>query len=124
MRAILASTRLRPVPARSLRHQKGTGYEYALRAPCDVLLGQEPEDAADDHPTGHLPQDRRIRDAAQAQAHRLPHPLRPHRGDRKSTRLNSSHVAISYAVFCLKKTTDKIITTTYSRENDTKARAT
>src|SRR5690625_6970743 len=26
--------------------------------------------------------------------------------DRKSTRLNSSHVAISYAVFCLKKTKD------------------
>src|SRR5699024_12345559 len=25
--------------------------------------------------------------------------------DRKSTRLNSSHVSISYAVFCLKKTT-------------------
>src|SRR5207253_8710973 len=25
------------------------------------------------------------------------------RADRKSTRLNSSHVAISYAVFCLKK---------------------
>src|SRR5437870_7443219 len=30
-------------------------------------------------------------------------PDRPARGDRKSTRLNSSHVAISYAVFCLKK---------------------
>src|SRR5690625_6176147 len=30
------------------------------------------------------------------------------RTDRKSTRLNSSHVAISYAVFCLKKkTTDR-----------------
>src|SRR2546422_8043770 len=29
---------------------------------------------------------------------------RPHtRGDRKSTRLNSSHGYISYAVFCLKK---------------------
>src|SRR5439155_8794555 len=28
-----------------------------------------------------------------------------HAGDRKSTRLNSSHVAISYAVFCLKKKT-------------------
>src|SRR5690625_2507854 len=28
--------------------------------------------------------------------------IRPE-GDRKSTRLNSSHVAISYAVFCLKK---------------------
>src|SRR5690625_6920490 len=27
----------------------------------------------------------------------------PVRRDRKSTRLNSSHVAISYAVFCLKK---------------------
>src|SRR3989442_15829426 len=26
-----------------------------------------------------------------------------HHGDRKSTRLNSSHVRISYAVFCLKK---------------------
>src|SRR5690625_5838822 len=37
-----------------------------------------------------------------------PHPGRAHYGDtgnrdRKSTRLNSSHVAISYAVFCLKK---------------------
>src|SRR3712207_6929334 len=28
---------------------------------------------------------------------------RPGRGDRKSTRLNSSHANISYAVFCLKK---------------------
>src|SRR5688572_30918966 len=27
----------------------------------------------------------------------------PPRGDRKSTRLNSSHSQISYAVFCLKK---------------------
>src|SRR3989442_1826426 len=26
-----------------------------------------------------------------------------HKADRKSTRLNSSHVRISYAVFCLKK---------------------
>jgi len=28
-------------------------------------------------------------------------------GDRKSTRLNSSHQIISYAVFCLKKKTKK-----------------
>src|SRR5690554_7677539 len=28
-------------------------------------------------------------------------------GDRKSTRLNSSHVRISYAVFCLKKKTTR-----------------
>src|SRR5437773_6507985 len=27
----------------------------------------------------------------------------PRRPDRKSTRLNSSHITISYAVFCLKK---------------------
>src|SRR5258707_2577801 len=30
-------------------------------------------------------------------------PLNPFMGDRKSTRLNSSHANISYAVFCLKK---------------------
>src|SRR5690625_6482405 len=30
-------------------------------------------------------------------------PMKIIRPDRKSTRLNSSHVAISYAVFCLKK---------------------
>src|SRR5437762_4590435 len=29
--------------------------------------------------------------------------VHPGRGDRKSTRLNSSHRCISYAVFCLKK---------------------
>src|SRR5256885_4721580 len=28
---------------------------------------------------------------------------RAHAGDRKSTRLNSSHLVISYAVFCLQK---------------------
>src|SRR5256885_3321375 len=28
-------------------------------------------------------------------------------GDRKSTRLNSSHLVISYAVFCLKKNTEQ-----------------
>src|SRR5436309_6760217 len=35
----------------------------------------------------------------------IPRARRPHetRRDRKSTRLNSSHVKISYAVFCLKK---------------------
>src|SRR5437588_8980472 len=38
------------------------------------------------------PRHRRARDAAQSQVR-----------DRKSTRLNSSHTVISYAVFCLKK---------------------
>src|SRR5699024_11455520 len=31
----------------------------------------------------------------------------PDKQDRKSTRLNSSHVSISYAVFCLKKKKNK-----------------
>src|ERR1035441_10951218 len=31
---------------------------------------------------------------------------RQYHGDRKSTRLNSSHLCISYAVFCLKKKTN------------------
>src|SRR2546421_9545209 len=30
-------------------------------------------------------------------------------GDRKSTRLNSSHDQISYAVFCLKKKNDQVL---------------
>src|SRR5436309_10530680 len=34
--------------------------------------------------------------------------------DRKSTRLNSSHVKISYAVFCLKKKKNKLTTQTHS----------
>src|SRR5690625_6417305 len=46
---------------------------------------------------------REPRDAAPG-AHR-PRGRGPAR-DRKSTRLNSSHVAISYAVFCLKKKTN------------------
>src|SRR5690606_41633024 len=42
--------------------------------------------------------------AARHEAPQVPeeHPL-SRRRDRKSTRLNSSHVKISYAVFCLKK---------------------
>src|SRR5436190_16759605 len=32
------------------------------------------------------------------------------RGDRKSTRLNSSHTVISYAVFCLKKKNRSLVT--------------
>src|SRR6266496_3481115 len=48
---------------------------------------------------------RRWRDTAGRGARRTPSP-RAARRDRKSTRLNSSHVEISYAVFCLKKKTE------------------
>src|SRR3712207_7231366 len=37
-------------------------------------------------------------------------------GDRKSTRLNSSHANISYAVFCLKKKKKKKIEINYSHK--------
>src|SRR5688572_31856733 len=41
--------------------------------------------------------------ATQSSTSPLPVPMRTSAGDRKSTRLNSSHSQISYAVFCLKK---------------------
>src|SRR6266571_7501801 len=41
----------------------------------------------------------------------------PNRPDRKSTRLNSSHMSISYAVFCLKKKKKK---KTQNKEQKTK----
>src|SRR5436309_15935580 len=52
---------------------------------------------------------------AQPEPERRPH--RPARRgvDRKSTRLNSSHVKISYAVFCLKKKKKKI---TYKQQTN------
>src|SRR5690606_41678409 len=41
--------------------------------------------------------------AADRAAAHVAHQVRADEEDRKSTRLNSSHVKISYAVFCLKK---------------------
>src|SRR3712207_8385767 len=40
-----------------------------------------------------------------------------HEGDRKSTRLNSSHANISYGVFCLKKKTTTASSTSTSRSD-------
>src|SRR6266540_7434230 len=41
-------------------------------------------------------------------------------GDRKSTRLNSSHITISYAVFCLKKKKKKYKVTTIKKKKKKK----
>src|SRR6266436_7992061 len=49
----------------------------------------------------HPARQRRLRELQAAQV--LDRGARVRRGDRKSTRLNSSHGYISYAVFCLKK---------------------
>src|SRR5256885_13127036 len=46
-------------------------------------------------------------------------PRNASRRDRKSTRLNSSHLVISYAVFCLekKKPTDPLLSSAYSHHD-------
>src|SRR5258708_31980644 len=54
----------------------------SVRSPVHRVAGQRANDAFHPHETRALHQDRE---------------------DRKSTRLNSSHQIISYAVFCLKK---------------------
>src|SRR3970282_2623993 len=46
---------------------------------------------------------RSLRCALPIRPSRVSHRSWPARLDRKSTRLNSSHITISYAVFCLKK---------------------
>src|SRR2546426_1540134 len=48
----------------------------------------------------HCPGDRLV---APVVRRRAAHPVEVFHLDRKSTRLNSSHLVISYAVFCLKK---------------------
>src|SRR5690625_6738621 len=55
------------------------------------------------HLPGRGPDGGRDRGQARSEEDRAPR-------DRKSTRLNSSHVAISYAVFCLKKKKQKAAT--------------
>src|SRR3989442_10548044 len=63
-----------------------------------VVRQRRPGAQGDDHPA----RGRRARDDLPA-ADRGPLPHDASGADRKSTRLNSSHVRISYAVFCLKK---------------------
>src|SRR5207248_10572772 len=68
------------------------------------------QDAGEDHHRGRRRQRRRL--AGRARRRPVPdrpadRPLGAGPGDRKSTRLNSSHRTISYAVFCLKKKNTK-----------------
>src|SRR3712207_7373932 len=71
------------------------------------------------HARGELPDRRQLLGLRRPLQRRLPlgHVLADgddvgHR-DRKSTRLNSSHANISYAVFCLKKKNNEMSTPTY-----------
>src|SRR5438270_10431432 len=55
-----------------------------------------------------------------AYLHRIPGEVCTRREDRKSTRLNSSHSQISYAVFCLKKKKKVNVSTRSNQQhNDT-----
>src|SRR5437660_6150624 len=69
-----------------------------------LLIRRPPTSTLFPYTTLFRPGPRRQRGGRPAGRHpdRAPAPAPP-RPDRKSTRLNSSHVAISYAVFCLKK---------------------
>src|SRR5262245_64011993 len=62
------------------------------------------------HPRAAVPPDRELQDVRPGGPAHQRRPrlgdrarLHPPEADRKSTRLNSSHLGISYAVFCLKK---------------------
>src|SRR3712207_6954143 len=82
-------------------------YTTLFRSCGDAHVPQRDEGAGG-HPAGEgrrRPVDRRV-----------PQGLRHRRGggaDRKSTRLNSSHANISYAVFCLKKKKNTPTSITY-----------
>src|SRR6266540_4154895 len=65
-----------------------------------------PLSRADGHPSGTAVADSLVRSTRE---HRAGHPRTLAQSpDRKSTRLNSSHITISYAVFCLKKKKKKL----------------
>src|SRR6266571_1441388 len=64
-----------------------------------------------------------FRSRARPSAHRAPPracaaPRRGRTRDRKSTRLNSSHMSISYAVFCLKKKTPELHSASLQHSNN------
>src|SRR5438128_4494778 len=62
-----------------------------------LFRSRAPDDRARDHPGARAPQPREPEGQ-----------LGRGRRDRKSTRLNSSHGSISYAVFCLKKKIERL----------------
>src|SRR5690625_6971387 len=75
---------------------------------CIVRIFPESADVSHHHHTLiHIPFVHQINRAIKViiNFRQIHHGLAALRKDRKSTRLNSSHVAISYAVFCLKKKT-------------------
>src|SRR2546426_9811214 len=111
-------TRLRPLRARphseeleevvGQTDQRPLGGDFVIaaegEAPKGAALLRLTKDRLDDRlaARGDPPARRRTQLLAHPVRDRAPRP-RCRRRDRKSTRLNSSHLVISYAVFCLKK---------------------
>src|SRR5207253_9245371 len=84
-------------------HPRPTLFPYTTLFRSHTSAGPTPWTRA-----GRRRDERRARHRRPSLASLAPHQPRPAREDRKSTRLNSSHVAISYAVFCLKKKKNKV----------------
>src|SRR5207249_7595781 len=82
------------------------------RVPHRVVIGDEQQSPAALDPLFHR-RAFRIRKRRFLRRHRRPARIGNHQKDRKSTRLNSSHVSISYAVFCLKKKIPTTLPTAY-----------
>src|SRR5438034_6836959 len=72
-------------------------HSFPTRRSSDLLYVRNREAALQERTDALLEAERRKDEFLAVLAHELRNP------DRKSTRLNSSHTVISYAVFCLKK---------------------
>src|SRR5205085_8290052 len=90
---------LQPDRQRHTRRQVRARRRYHVRARARRTTRRQPQ-----HRAQRLPPPRRARLRRDREHRRTPRALcaKEERGDRKSTRLNSSHSQISYAVFCSK----------------------
>src|SRR2546430_8805913 len=86
------------------RPPRSTLFPYTTLFRSDESAGREPDGALAADRRGPAGERRAHHGRAAVLRLRAPGPQGPAAGgDRKSTRLNSSHSQISYAVFCLKK---------------------
>src|SRR5690625_6034463 len=83
----------------SIKQNLDNGEAQYYRSYCGILA--RPKEKLAEEPTGRLKVDWLENDVAVVTYKTANQTIQ--QLDRKSTRLNSSHVAISYAVFCLKK---------------------
>src|SRR6266481_8965016 len=86
-------------------HREGTfGTIHPLAPFYNTLLRIDPSDRTGTRPVPDLAESWTVSPDSLTYTFKLRQGVRFHDGrDRKSTRLNSSHSSISYAVFCLKK---------------------